>query len=828
MPTPARIERAAVAIGDVYRLAEEAINAELASIIDDANQSNRIRRLRALSGEVDRRSGDLEGEAKAFLNHSMPDAWKAGASNVGLGQFQWTQAHRQALGLLAQDQFKGVLKSTRFMSRDVKSLIREEGARSARLKVATGATARQAGSQLEARLKDRGISAVTYRDGRNIRASTYTEMLMRTSTALAYNLGALNQMKSAGIQYVEMIDGADCGLVAHDDTFKVNGKVVTLETAAQYPISHPNAVMDGSVVEPVGRLLAVFRACWSGPVVRVRTSRGSRLTVGPNHPVLTRSGWVKAQVLRVGDHVVSGTIERSPAPTVGHVDLEQVPSRVEDLFAAARQSGTHTRVVAASDHFHGDGNYCKGDIDVVDLHPMLSGERHAASSQRLAHGPFVMATGPLAATGLRPGLTDFNRVDGPSPSGVGRSDVGRVGGPVADLDSRLAEAHANGGVRAPVELAELLGRCPGAVTVDQIVEIEFDTWTGHGFDLETETGTYWCDGTLVHNCRRDFAARPDVTAEEADSARSLRPDDQLSDQANFEKYLLEQSERRARSRSSRQPRTSGGGRTTRTARAPRQPSTSPPRPTPAPPALPVTVPEWKPAKTTALVERQLEEAIGHVDRIHGVENRFGAGTFRADLSRFDVDMANVLGKEIRDFVAETPGVRRVFNGVLGSEKSSGHESSIATADPSDGIIRLGGMDRGIQSNRVTAELMKKQEWWTSPATEGVVSHELGHMVDYAASGLGFAKRDGVVSEALTTHAGLDSGELDRLSSRILKTTPEIKAKVSPVLSTYAATNYDEVIAESFAEVRHYGDKARPLASAVVDGFRRIVKGHESA
>lgn len=572
MPPPQSVDDAARALGDVYRLAEKRINDELARIITDPNQGNRIRRLKALDAEIARRIPNLENEAKAFINNGLPLAWKSGAVDRATSGFTWTQAHRQALGILANDTFDRALKSTRFMRRDVKALIRAEGASQAQFKVATGQTAKQAGSELARRLAQTGITSVTYADGRHIRASTYTEMLMRTSTALAYNEGGLNQLVQDGIRYVEMIDGADCGLVAHDDTFKVNGKVLPVDVAATYPISHPNAVMSGSVVEPVGRLLAVYRANWSGPVLRVRTARGSRLAIGPNHPVLTRRGWVKADALRVGDHVVSGSVERQLPGSAGDVHLNEMPSRVDDLFAAAWQSGTCTRTVSAPDYFHGDGNYCEGDVDVVALDRELNRVLDLAGGERFPHGAFVSAAGlSVARSGDGASVADLGAVALAATGGVRGGDVGRVGAAVADLDALLAQACADGGAVAPVQLAKLLGVRSGAVALDEIVDVEWDTWHGHAFDLETETGVYWCDGTLVHNCRRDFVARPDIKSDDgAAVATSWRSPEQLADQAQFEKLLQVKVDRRAQKaqrvqRQARQARAARRARVARTA-----------------------------------------------------------------------------------------------------------------------------------------------------------------------------------------------------------------------------------------------------------------------
>lgn len=244
MPVPTDLERSITAFGDVYRRAEVKIHAELSVILDDPNQSRRVRRLRALAAEIDRRTSSLEAEARAFLNSSLPSAWSAGANNAAVGQFTWTQGHRQALGLLAQDTYTEVLRATRRMSRDVKTLVRGAASEVLPSKVITGQTALGAGRELEQRLLRMGVSALTYADGRNIRASTYAEMLARTKTAAAYNLGGLNQMKGAGIRFVEVIDSADCGLVTHGDGFKPQGTVMPVEVMAAYPISHPNCIRD--------------------------------------------------------------------------------------------------------------------------------------------------------------------------------------------------------------------------------------------------------------------------------------------------------------------------------------------------------------------------------------------------------------------------------------------------------------------------------------------------------------------------------------------------------------------------------------------------------
>ncbi|MEV6029059.1 hypothetical protein [Streptomyces sp. NPDC052036] len=58
-------------------------------------------------------------------------------------------------------------------------------------------------------------------------------------SAVAYNAGTLNRACEAGVQFMEVFDGSDCGSTSHKDPDKANGTLRTVEEAASWPISHP-------------------------------------------------------------------------------------------------------------------------------------------------------------------------------------------------------------------------------------------------------------------------------------------------------------------------------------------------------------------------------------------------------------------------------------------------------------------------------------------------------------------------------------------------------------------------------------------------------------
>lgn len=135
---------------------------------------------------------------------------------------------------------------------------------------------------------------------------------------------------------------------------------------------HPRCVLGDTHVSP-GLLAAVIRSRYRGDVVTVGLESGERLTVTANHPMLTPSGWVKAETLRHGDQLVGHGLHRTRSIVGEAPDLHQMPATAEDVFAAFSNSGTVTTVsvpVTPLD-LHGDGAFIEGNVDVVRADGLL-------------------------------------------------------------------------------------------------------------------------------------------------------------------------------------------------------------------------------------------------------------------------------------------------------------------------------------------------------------------------------------------------------------------------------------------------------------------------
>ena len=160
--------------------------------------------------------------------------------------FSWTQIHVDAVQHLAADAFDDVLKATSFVRDDVKAWIRESSRRQTSLALLEGRTAEQAASALEKAAAGEAVAllggpvgVIRYADGSYRSFADYSDMLLRTSTANAYNAGTLNQLTVAGVGYVEVLDGNGCGWTSHDDPDTANGTVRPIADAMAHSLSHP-------------------------------------------------------------------------------------------------------------------------------------------------------------------------------------------------------------------------------------------------------------------------------------------------------------------------------------------------------------------------------------------------------------------------------------------------------------------------------------------------------------------------------------------------------------------------------------------------------------
>lgn len=241
MPQPDEVHRLGDELIERIRAAWDRIVAEHEALVALAAAGKPSRRRAvAFAAMVERLMREVERDAAAWVRASLPAVYAQGAVDAGVGSFVWGQTHTDAMRALAGEMWDDVLAATRFVSLRSKQLIRSLGRVETARTIVESQTAVQGGRNLARSLRERGIWAVTYRDGSRHGLAEYASMLVRTQSARAYNLGAVNQAITNGVRYFECADGADCGLINHDDADKANGSIRSAEDALRYAVSHPN------------------------------------------------------------------------------------------------------------------------------------------------------------------------------------------------------------------------------------------------------------------------------------------------------------------------------------------------------------------------------------------------------------------------------------------------------------------------------------------------------------------------------------------------------------------------------------------------------------
>lgn len=272
---------------------------------------------------------------------------------------------------------------------------------------------------------------------------------------------------------------------------------------------HPNCLLPGQIVE--GDVIAAMRSRYAGEMVEIVTRVGAKLTVTPNHPVLTSEGVVAAGALCQGMKLIANARDVRVWP---RLNANKAPTTVEDVFAAFQVEGSIS-VAATMDDLHGDARGVDGDIHVVAADGGLLRDLVTESTQALGDR-FFMATDvqKFLVAGLGPRELHRERVALAPPAFVRGSDLLRTRcrvhgrpfktlrlGGVADLDVAAPEELDDGGSGYAEFVGEFLRRSAGEVLLDEVVGIRRFEYAGHVYDLQTMAGWIVAENLGILNCR---------------------------------------------------------------------------------------------------------------------------------------------------------------------------------------------------------------------------------------------------------------------------------------------------------------------------------------
>lgn len=246
---------------------------------------------------------------------------------------------------------------------------------------ATGRGVNKALPQFVETLRREGVTAFVDKAGRNWSLHTYCSMVARTTSRQAEILSVLTTDPAHDLYKISS-HGTTCGLCAPYEG-RVYSKSGTdpdfpplasafgkIDPAGSDDLSntwlniHPNCLVPGGSILAEGVMAHTSRE-YSGPVITLETSRGNRITVTPNHPILTTEGFIPAGMLQENQKIIETTGEygrfMGEAP-----DNINIPTAVENIGHPIIQTcgGTAIRVKGSAVQFHGDG-IADSEVNVV-------------------------------------------------------------------------------------------------------------------------------------------------------------------------------------------------------------------------------------------------------------------------------------------------------------------------------------------------------------------------------------------------------------------------------------------------------------------------------
>lgn len=204
-----------------------------------------LERVKAFQASIKAFQDEVMNVADDFLD-MLAGEYAQGATQiakmVGTGAVVWGNMNEYVFASLAADSYDDLLRMSVWAgktSREFAGIVRSSAAKTV-WTTGTNETSVQAGRRFLKKLEENRIAVIVYRDGSRHQAADYAGMVARTKSVTAFNYGALDMAESEGLEYMEVVDGDNCGWESHNSFDAANGSVRTVAECREYPLAHPN------------------------------------------------------------------------------------------------------------------------------------------------------------------------------------------------------------------------------------------------------------------------------------------------------------------------------------------------------------------------------------------------------------------------------------------------------------------------------------------------------------------------------------------------------------------------------------------------------------
>ena len=353
----------------------------------------------------------------------------------------------------------------------------------------------------------------------------------RTAITSAQNGGRMDSYKAAsdmGIKvrkrWVATKDGRtrhahqklDGQTVDWDESFTSElGKIRFPGDPRAKPANVYNCFVGDVKVASDSKLIRSYKHIYEGDLITVKTAGGVKFTCTPNHPILTPSGWVSAELLHDRDDILV-TVSGKDNMLRVNPDIKHTFPSFDAVHKFLYKSGGK-RTCSLSVNFHGD--IPTSNVEIITQKRLLRNNRNPSIRKRINKFLLKLSDKPLVC---KSALMEHFWSVCKSPFGLicskgkALSFLGRrlshsnVHGfrPSTDMNVVLPEYSIDNLPAETMLKRELLDRLPGKVFLDHVVSVEVSSSNCHVYNLQTENGYYFVNSIMpqdVEMCNGIFA-----------------------------------------------------------------------------------------------------------------------------------------------------------------------------------------------------------------------------------------------------------------------------------------------------------------------------------
>ena len=350
--------------------------------------------------------------------------------------------------------------------------------------------------------------------------------IARTEVGGASGKAKLEGYDQAGVQSKEWLSARDA--VTRDTHFEADGQIVKINepfyvggyATESAPAQTGVAAEDincfpGNIRVIAAGIEKAYSRFYDGEVITIETARGYKAAVTPNHPILCRRGWVPANLIVKGDNIACDTT--IDWITLPNHNVEDAPSTFEQVYSALEEMWPCRRNAGTVMNFHGDGR--DSYVDIISADGQLRDWFKAKYAKIFRNLSFALAN---FGTGLIPRPRAFDKLllgtsFGASGSAGSLGESAQLTGThltkpndisltaVAQFNATSLEPVSDDVPRNAKGTRDTKHGLPANIAFDDAVNIKSDSFSGHVYNLQTETGLYIANGIISHNCRCTFA-----------------------------------------------------------------------------------------------------------------------------------------------------------------------------------------------------------------------------------------------------------------------------------------------------------------------------------